>query len=83
MDLVCITVTEKLPFYFKRPPINVVSVTVSILYVNLYMCINTLEKGQKKLLFLEGKKQRLVINRQFKKRIFFSKLTKGRKESLK
>ncbi|XP_029788075.1 ribonuclease P protein subunit p30 isoform X2 [Suricata suricatta] len=24
VDLVCITVTEKLPFYFKRPPINVV-----------------------------------------------------------
>nr|XP_012310120.1 ribonuclease P protein subunit p30 [Aotus nancymaae] len=23
VDLVCITVTEKLPFYFKRPPINV------------------------------------------------------------
>lgn len=23
MDIVCITVTEKLPFYFKRPPINV------------------------------------------------------------
>ncbi|GAB5578603.1 ribonuclease P protein subunit p30 isoform X3 [Prionailurus iriomotensis] len=24
VDLVCITVTEKLPFYFKRPPINVI-----------------------------------------------------------
>ncbi|XP_045883994.1 ribonuclease P protein subunit p30 isoform X3 [Meles meles] len=23
VDLVCITVTEKLPFYFKRPPVNV------------------------------------------------------------
>lgn len=23
VDLICITVTEKLPFYFKRPPINV------------------------------------------------------------
>uniref|UniRef100_A0A481AFG6 Ribonuclease P protein subunit p30 n=1 Tax=Sus scrofa TaxID=9823 RepID=A0A481AFG6_PIG len=23
VDIVCITVTEKLPFYFKRPPINV------------------------------------------------------------
>jgi len=23
VDLVCVTVTEKLPFYFKRPPINV------------------------------------------------------------
>ncbi|KAK2098662.1 Ribonuclease P protein subunit p30 [Saguinus oedipus] len=23
VDLICVTVTEKLPFYFKRPPINV------------------------------------------------------------
>nr|KAF6458620.1 ribonuclease P/MRP subunit p30 [Rousettus aegyptiacus] len=35
VDLVCITVTEKLPFYFKRPPINVVSVILSILCLNL------------------------------------------------
>lgn len=35
MDLVCITVTEKLPFYFKRPPINVVSVTLCSLCESL------------------------------------------------
>uniref|UniRef100_A0A8D0WVL4 Uncharacterized protein n=1 Tax=Sus scrofa TaxID=9823 RepID=A0A8D0WVL4_PIG len=53
VDIVCITVTEKLPFYFKRPPINVVKT-----------CINELERGQKKPLCLQEKKQRLVLNRR-------------------
>lgn len=65
MDLVCITVTEKLPFYFKRPPINVVSVTLCSLCESLDVRYHA-GKGAEETVFLEGKNQRLVINRQFK-----------------
>lgn len=40
VDLVCITVTEKLPFYFRRPPINVVSVTLLLFPFYAWICRN-------------------------------------------
>lgn len=70
MDLVCITVTEKLPFYFKRPPINVVSVVLSLLCESVQTHVNEPEKGQKDLVFFRRKNLRLMINRQFRKEDF-------------
>ncbi|XP_071071863.1 ribonuclease P protein subunit p30 isoform X4 [Dasypus novemcinctus] len=38
VDLVCITVTEKLPFYFKRPPINVFIFLIPVKAIDRGLC---------------------------------------------